>query len=120
MRSLRLLVPSLFSQSATQHRLDRTSAEILRIREQVPVGVHRFGDTRMAESGLDDLQIQVRRYENGSVEVAQVVKPGTGLQIGSLDGVPPAHAERVALRDTADRVRDDSSMLAESVPPDVF
>jgi hypothetical protein len=42
-------VPSLFRQGTRESVIDGAAAEVLRVREQVPVGVHRLGDRRVAE-----------------------------------------------------------------------
>ena len=43
-QSADVLVPSLFRQSHRENRVDGSPAEVFRIGEKVPVGVHRLGD----------------------------------------------------------------------------
>jgi hypothetical protein len=68
----RFLVQSLFRQSHREDSVDGPAAEIFRIREQVPVGIHRLGDGGITEPGLDHLGIQVGSDQRRGVEVAQL------------------------------------------------
>ena len=53
---LRFLVPFLFRQSRREDRVDSPAAEVFGIGEQVPIRIHRLGDRRMPEPGLNHCQ----------------------------------------------------------------
>jgi len=82
--SPRFLVPSLFRQRHREDRIDSPAAEVFRIGEEVPVGIHRLGDGGMAEPGLNHLGIQVGGDQRRGVEVPKVV--GTSLPSGGSEG----------------------------------
>ena len=56
-----ILIPSLFRQSHRENRVDGSPAEVFRIGEEVPVGVHRLGDRGVPQPGLNHLRVEVRR-----------------------------------------------------------
>ena len=68
--SPRLLVPSLFRQSHRENRVEGSAAEVFRVGEEVPVSIHRLGDSGMTESCLDHLGVQVGSDQRRGVEVA--------------------------------------------------
>jgi len=47
----------------------------LRVGEEVPVSIHRLGDSGMTEPGLNHLGVQVGSDQRRGVEVAQVMEP---------------------------------------------
>jgi hypothetical protein len=50
---------ALFRQRHREDRIDSPAAEVFRIGEEVPVGIHHLGDGGMTEAGLSHLGIQV-------------------------------------------------------------
>ena len=59
-----------------EHRVDRTSAEVVGVEEQVPADVHRLDDRRVTEPGLDRLRVQPGRDQGAGAEMPEIVVPG--------------------------------------------
>src|SRR5258706_8164640 len=74
-------VPFRFRQYGLQDLVDGGAAKVVSVREQVPVGVHRLGESRVAQPGLDDLRVEVRGDERARVEMPQVVESGPGREL---------------------------------------
>jgi hypothetical protein len=100
-------VPFRFRHFGPDELVDGGAAEVVSVREQVPVGIHRLGEGFVAQAGLNDLRVKVRgdqRARNGGVgadDSAMKIPTnrqmlGMGLALLGLKLIP-----RAAAADTA-------------------
>jgi hypothetical protein len=86
-------VPFWFGQYEPQNLVDGGPAEVLGVGEQVPVGVHRLGECRVAQPGLNDLRIEVRGDQRARIDEA--------VELALPPGVPVVQVIRTVF-DSAD------------------
>jgi hypothetical protein len=74
-------VPFRFRHFGPDELVDGGAAEVVSVREQVPVGIHRLGEGCVAQAGLNDLRVKVRGDQRARIEVPQVVESGPGQEL---------------------------------------